>query len=535
MTTKTKTKKLRPLILLMLLFPFVLEAGEFRKIWDRYMWPVVHTPGHMSLHPMLFRQFGNLTHFPIGENRPYTVINHNNEVRTYTSFGTGNDLVDKNFMGATFLTSMGWIGLDIIKTHEGLLYIENAGVNPKFPHFIDAATDLDGVFTNFGFTGFQRYPDLNTAGYTNFYTTSFGLRKWKQGFSEEIAYYPFPDNYRIIPPIQRQHLHLGLRGKLWVQTNNLVTGLLEFDVENEEWLILDGSNLPISWVTPEWWAAEQAGNATSFAYYQRQGFSDYIGSDPRPIIPIVSAYKNNGYHTDNALLYFNRDTEQWDTIRIDLSKVKELEGIYNQYTISTFQIRSLRKILIFAGPAFTGMASVLPSHFMIFDWDTKTFHPELIVPPDSLFYLEDGWDPQVARIYFANCWTDADGNRGIGLICNTGDFLFYNPNYNSISEQTVETLRPDLWFRNFYPNPVTQSTVTANIMCYVPDITTVTLGLYNFMGKHLLDLTNQFEYEPATATIHISFDLPKTISRGTYFLVVRNGSETRTQAFIVGE
>ena len=93
-----------------------------------------------------------------------------------------------------------------------------------------------------------------------------------------------------------------------------------------------------------------------------------------------------------------------------------------------------------------------------------------------------------------------------------------------------------LWFRSLYPNPVgTQGRVTSEIWCFVPDISTVTLGLYDFMGGKVLDLTNQFEYEPATATIHITFDIPKTLSRGTYFLVIRNGSETRTQAFIVGE
>jgi len=85
-----------------------------------------------------------------------------------------------------------------------------------------------------------------------------------------------------------------------------------------------------------------------------------------------------------------------------------------------------------------------------------------------------------------------------------------------------------------YPNPATApSKITANIMCYLSTVSDVDIGLYDFMGQKVLDLSNHFEYEPATATIHISFVLPKNLSKGSYFLVVRSGTETRTRGIIV--
>jgi len=110
--------------------------------------------------------------------------------------------------------------------------------------------------------------------------------------------------------------------------------------------------------------------------------------------------------------------------------------------------------------------------------------------------------------------------------------LFYDP---AVSVEETESIFQEIGIRNFYPNPVTHGFAKVEIMCYVDDINTLYVGLYDFMGKKVLDLGNHFEYEPATATIHISFDIPKSLSKGSYFLVVRSGTETRTRGIIVGE
>ena len=102
-------------------------------------------------------------------------------------------------------------------------------------------------------------------------------------------------------------------------------------------------------------------------------------------------------------------------------------------------------------------------------------------------------------------------------------------------EKTTSILEPLLTSSSqVYPNPVaTGKNLTAEIMCYVSDISTVELGLYDFMGQKVLDLSNHFEYEQATRTIRTTFDIPKSLAKGSYFLVVRSGKETRTKGIIV--
>jgi hypothetical protein len=105
--------------------------------------------------------------------------------------------------------------------------------------------------------------------------------------------------------------------------------------------------------------------------------------------------------------------------------------------------------------------------------------------------------------------------------------------YEAFVKDAVSVAEPMLLSSmQVYPNPATNK-LTANIMCYLSTVSDVDIGLYDFMGKKVLDLSNHFEYEPATATIYISFDIPKSLSKGSYFLVVRSGKETRTQGIIV--
>ena len=115
----------------------------------------------------------------------------------------------------------------------------------------------------------------------------------------------------------------------------------------------------------------------------------------------------------------------------------------------------------------------------------------------------------------------------------TKHFLFYDP-VTSV-EETEKWILREIEITSIYPNPTSHGRVNANVMCWALDINAVEIGLYDFMGQKVLDLGNHFEYEPATATIHISFDIPKSLSKGSYFLVVRSGTETRTRGIIVGE
>jgi hypothetical protein len=118
-----------------------------------------------------------------------------------------------------------------------------------------------------------------------------------------------------------------------------------------------------------------------------------------------------------------------------------------------------------------------------------------------------------------------------GMLSGTHSGILKISNTTSIADAENQTFR-EMGIRNIYPNPAT-SKITANIMCYVSTVSDVDMALYEFMGQKVLDLSNHFEYEPSTATIHISFDIPKSLSKGSYFLVVRSGKETRTQGIIV--
>jgi hypothetical protein len=123
-------------------------------------------------------------------------------------------------------------------------------------------------------------------------------------------------------------------------------------------------------------------------------------------------------------------------------------------------------------------------------------------------------------------------NNILAILLENGYFLYYS--LNTGIEDTEEGRFQEIGINSVYPNPTAPNRhVTANIMCYVPDISKVELGLYNFMGQKILDLNNQFEYSEATHTINITFAVPKELPRGVYFLNVRKGTETRTKTIIV--
>ena len=170
--------------------------------------------------------------------------------------------------------------------------------------------------------------------------------------------------------------------------------------------------------------------------------------------------------------------------------------------------------------------------FVLYDWETKTI--EILTPDNNLFYPRPDIAPpnenSMHLISYADDYIDGEGNQCIGLFYSSSDFIVYNPKTGIFSNESK--LLPDLWFRNVYPNP-TRHNITADIMCYLPSVSSVELGLYNILGEKVLDLSDNFEYDQSTATIHTSFQLPAGLSSGTYLLVVKSGDETRSKAIIV--
>lgn len=118
----------------------------------------------------------------------------------------------------------------------------------------------------------------------------------------------------------------------------------------------------------------------------------------------------------------------------------------------------------------------------------------------------------------------------LAVLLSTGHLLFYNLKTSAISE-TYEGIK-DFDISKIYPNP-TSEVSTAEIMCYVQDLSNLDIGLYNLFGHKILDLNNNYSYNSLTYTISTTFNIPKGIPKGTYYLNVSNGIERRTQAIVI--
>lgn len=251
---------------------------------------------------------------------------------------------------------------------------------------------------------------------------------------------------------------------------------------------------------------------------------------------IASAYDYDFKMTiqtfQNHLLHYNKNTNQWDTIFIPqelFSRTIEGKEVNNAYLFHNIFKWSNNEIAIRVLDMFSMGNSKWSQYnkhaIMIYNIETEIW--QKIVPPifDKTTTYAGRIPPALAKVHYWNDkhYLNFDDLTSLVLYENTDGI-----------EETEAGAIPDLWFRYVYPNPtVPTRQVTANIMCYLADVRDVELGLYNFIGQKILDLTNQFEYSEATHTINLTFDIPKELSRGIYFLNVRNGDETRTKTIIV--
>ncbi len=117
-----------------------------------------------------------------------------------------------------------------------------------------------------------------------------------------------------------------------------------------------------------------------------------------------------------------------------------------------------------------------------------------------------------------------------------GALLEYDPakDPTSIEDETEAGAIPDLWIRKVTPNPATSS-VNVNIMYYPSGIYSndLEVGLYNYMGEKIIDLTPLGTYTEHNHTWEATFDIPKRLASGMYFLNVRSGDESRTKGIAI--
>ena len=208
------------------------------------------------------------------------------------------------------------------------LYIHRQNGNIQFKPFIKAE-DLPGYPKKenpnqaLEFEDFEEIYSYKDKGYVNFYLTTSKLIKINRDMTELLATYSLTNNNMWqAPTYLRRHILFGIN-ELWVVLAGNQNSLLHFNVESEEWTIYDYPKIPITWINGANGYNYDIENDS--IYELCESFLDWGGegifnSAPKPIVPVSSCYKkDNNYYADNALLYFNRDENKWDTIRIDLT------------------------------------------------------------------------------------------------------------------------------------------------------------------------------------------------------------------------
>ena len=124
-----------------------------------------------------------------------------------------------------------------------------------------------------------------------------------------------------------------------------------------------------------------------------------------------------------------------------------------------------------------------------------------------------------------------ENNKSIGILYGRC-LIEYTPSSSTDYISTDEGISQEIGIKNVYPNPIRRSS-KVDIMCYVQDLSKIDIGLYDVLGTKILDLNNDFEYNPITHTITTTIEVPTGTPNGTYYLNVRNGSDFRTHAVVI--
>ena len=479
-----------------------------------------HIPNQTpSLHSYILRN--NILMFACG-NEVIAYQTTTETLKRYTDFSTGISKHPTDWSTLTFFHT-GSVAIDQSSqgVHSNSVYVRGPG---SFIYFADVFNNPQAIRT----VNKKDVPGMNEGGQINdsvwTLTDNFSGVISLVNESEDLIYFvktdaivkidlqnpdtilkstKFPNDLAIMDGMGRTPmLHHPIDNAIWFRSNVIA----RYDLETEIIETFNHNNLPL---------AE--------GYRIHQLFTlprpDLMGNHIVFFIEDVAGFYK--------LLVFDVMSREWD--------VEDVPFPTNSVVFDA--TKNPRILNIFRWPLNSRELAVVFEHvpvnatgngrnFAIYNTQTKEWRDFII--PISVFNIAD---PQNEYVLYPRQISWLRPNKTVGILSEY--FLIeFDPTVSV--EETEYRLFPDLWFQSLYPNPVTQSTtVSANIWCFVPDISTVTLGLYDFMGKKVLDLSNQFEYEQATATIRTTFEIPKSLAKGSYFLVVRSGKETRTKGIIV--
>ncbi len=128
----------------------------------------------------------------------------------------------------------------------------------------------------------------------------------------------------------------------------------------------------------------------------------------------------------------------------------------------------------------------------------------------------------------------ANANPPISVVPRRAEIYVHDTTATGIEDEIEAGIIPDLWIRKVTPNPATSS-VNVNIMYHPSSIYSndLEVGLYNYMGEKVINLTPLGTYTDHNHTWEATFDIPKRLASGMYFLNVRSGDESRTKGIAI--
>jgi hypothetical protein len=536
-------------IILILTISGICSGGQWKHIFYE---EISSNPAPITyIQPRVFYQFNNdLTHFPITD-KPYIVIDRYGNKKEYTKFNTDMDVERgaEQFISARIYKGAFTVDSFVIayKGHEHFMFIKNAGTYPEFTRFA-TLKDLHPQTIDSLFAGAVNYNHLDGMAVSNsvsvgpvylFYIIVACHQIYRESIDLDGTHYkeyplPFVPN-PVYPEYNDQtayNLKMSVHNKLWMQLGIPFHTFCSFDINTEEWKLYDSTNLPIPLARID----SPTGDGTE----KHTILSFFLDAEHKGPIIVTKCEKQKFGESEKEyshfLLIWNNASQLFDSVSI---KPKESEfWIEGTSAISeAFFLEKQNKIAM----TFSMYPSTPPSEsikknirsrngIILYDLSTKTC--EILIPPMEYVGQSEN-EYEVSYPIYMGDYVDKDGHLGVGVLYYRGHFLQYDP--TTSIEDVEKGIYQEIGFRNVYPNPITHHTVTADIMCYVQDISKVELGLYNLMGQKLIDLTNKFEYSEPTHTINVTFTMPDELPKGVYYLNVRKGTETRTKAIVIGE
>ncbi len=521
----------------------------------------------------MFKQFDkNLIHFPSTNfadgNEGYKVIDKYGNMKVYTQFSTGIKALwnDTPFGFVQYATSPVH-SVNFLHAAKGLFFISNIDSDPEFTKYI-----RDTSFANIKYpTGGGFYFGNPMAGLCpivinegsgndwNFvsyylYSNATSLNKVKADkVDSAAAVYNFPEG------VTNGHYKISYTPLTWHPYTNDIwlcpvdpNIILRLNLTTEEFTRYDSTNMPIRIGAQMGVPEKGIYNLLHYNFLASEKRTTEINGYPEiydyyfPVFAarLIDSTDNGHIVADNVLLYYKDDI--WDTIRIvDPGLAKY--NIKNKYSISSFR------------PLWTNNTCKILMHFedvtvyydgeLTEDWrwrrtfsvyDTKNKTCEHITVPASLFgyYGADSNSNQALSVQWVDTYTNADGKTGYGISLYNGNtdksyFVQYIPPIGDIDE-TENSIFIRLLIESITPNPATNQ-ATVNIMYYPSGIYSndLEVGLYNYMGEKIIDLTPLGTYTDHNHTWEATFDIPKRLAGGMYFLNVRSGDESRTKGIAI--